>query len=133
MYEFFVTPWTVALQAPLSMGFPRQDYWSGLPFHLLGDLPDPGIQPVSLMSPALAGGFFMLSHQRSPNLDLALSFFSQAKSQGLHGTLCFISLKDHILVLCTAQCLKTADSCILSKFKVVYGGQACMLRRFSHV
>ena len=42
-------------QAPLSMGFPKQEYWSGLPFPLLGHLPDPGIEPVS---PALAGGFF---------------------------------------------------------------------------
>ena len=56
-----VTPWTVALQAPLSMGFSRQEYWSGLPFPLPGDLPDSGIELVSLMSPALAGGFFTTS------------------------------------------------------------------------
>ena len=43
----FVTPWTVAHQAPLSMGFSRQEYWSGLPFLSLGDLPDPGIKPGS--------------------------------------------------------------------------------------
>ena len=54
----FVTPWTIALQAPLSMGFSRQEYWSGLPFPNLGDLPHPGIQPVSLVSSALAGMFF---------------------------------------------------------------------------
>ena len=41
------TPWTVACQAPLSMGFPRQEYWSGLPFPSLGDLPAPGIKPGS--------------------------------------------------------------------------------------
>ena len=40
------TPWTVARQAPLSVGFPRQEYWSGLPFPPPGDLPDPGIEPV---------------------------------------------------------------------------------------
>jgi len=40
-----VTPWTVACQAPLSMGFSRQEYWSGLPFPFPGDLPDPGIKP----------------------------------------------------------------------------------------
>ena len=45
-----MTPWTVALQAPLSMGFPRQEYWSGLPFPPSGDLPDPGIKPASLVS-----------------------------------------------------------------------------------
>ena len=49
------TPWTAAFQGPLSMGFSRQEYWSGLPFPSQGDLPDPGIEP---MSPALAGGFF---------------------------------------------------------------------------
>ena len=48
-----VIPWTVAHQAPLSMGFPRQEYWSRLPFPSPGDLPDPGVE---LTSPALAGG-----------------------------------------------------------------------------
>ena len=48
------TPWTGAHQAPLSMGFPRQEYWSGLPCPSPGDLPDPGIEPVSLMTLALA-------------------------------------------------------------------------------
>ena len=59
--QLFVTPWTVARQAPLSMGFPRQEYWSGLLFPPPGDLPDPGIEPSSLMSPALAGRFFTTS------------------------------------------------------------------------
>jgi len=54
----FATPWTVAHQGPLSMEFSRQDYWSGLPFPTPGHLPDPGIKPTSLESPALAGGFF---------------------------------------------------------------------------
>ena len=53
-----VTPWTVARQAPLSMGFSRQEYWSGLLCPPPEDLPDPGIKSVSLTSPALAGGFF---------------------------------------------------------------------------
>ena len=44
----FVTPWTIARQAPLSIGFPRQEYWSGLPFVTPGDLPHPGIKPISL-------------------------------------------------------------------------------------
>ena len=51
----FATPWTVPRQAPLSMGFSRQEYWSGLPCTPPGDLPDPRIE---LESPALAGGFF---------------------------------------------------------------------------
>ena len=53
--QLFVTPWSVAQQAPLSMGFLRQEFWSGLPFPSPGDLPDPGIEPVC---PALAGRFF---------------------------------------------------------------------------
>ena len=55
--RLFVTPWTVARQAPLSMGCSRQKYWSGLPFPSAGDLPDPGIKPTSLASLALVGGF----------------------------------------------------------------------------
>ena len=51
-------PWTVAHQAPLSMGFSRQEYWSGLPYLPLGDLPMPRIEHMSLTSPALAGMFF---------------------------------------------------------------------------
>ena len=56
--HLFATPGSVAHQAPLSMGFSRQEYWSGLPFLTPGDLPDPGIEPTSLVSPPLAGGFF---------------------------------------------------------------------------
>ena len=59
--RLFVTLQTVVHQAPLSMGFSRQEYWSGLPFSPSGDLLDPGIEPVSLMSSALAGGFFITS------------------------------------------------------------------------
>ena len=51
------TLWTLAHQAPVSQGFSRQEYWSGLPCFPPGDLPNPGIEPVSLMSPALAGFF----------------------------------------------------------------------------
>ena len=57
-----VAPRTVAHQAPLSMGFPGQEYWSGLPFPSPGDLPDSGIEPAC---PALAGGFLPLSHQEN--------------------------------------------------------------------
>ena len=56
-----VTLWTVSPQAPLSMGFSRQEYWSGLPFPPPGDLPDLGVKSASLKSPALAGGFFTTS------------------------------------------------------------------------
>ena len=59
--RLFVTPWTVAHQAPPSMEFSRQEYWSGLPFPSPGDLPNPGIKPTSPASPALAGTFFTTS------------------------------------------------------------------------
>ena len=54
----FTTPWTVAGQAPLSMGFSQEKYWSGLPYLPPGDFPNPGIEPTSPVSPALSGGFF---------------------------------------------------------------------------
>ena len=59
--RLFVTLWTVAHQAPLSMGFSRQEYWSGLPCPPPGDIPDPGIEPESLVSPALAAWLFTTS------------------------------------------------------------------------
>jgi len=62
--DSFSTPWTVAHQAPLSVGFSRQEYWSGLPFPSPGDLANQGIEPSS----ALAGRFFKLSHQGSPRI-----------------------------------------------------------------
>ena len=61
--NFFATQWTVAWQAPLSMGFPRQEYWSGLPFPPPGDLPHPGME---IVSPALAGGFFTTEPSGKP-------------------------------------------------------------------
>ena len=63
------TPWTVAHQAPLSMGFPRKEYWSRLPFPSPGDFPDPGIESVS---PILAGSFLPLDHQGSPEVIIEL-------------------------------------------------------------
>ena len=62
--RLFATPWTVAHQAPLSVGFSRQGYWSGLPCPPPGDLPRPGI--ASLASPAMAGGLFATSQLGSP-------------------------------------------------------------------
>ena len=52
------TPWTIAHQAPLSMGFSRHEYWSGLPCPPPGDLPNPGMELISLPSPELADGSF---------------------------------------------------------------------------
>ena len=65
-----LTPWTVAHQAPLSMGFLRQEYWSWLPFPPLGDLPNPEIELRSLEPPAMAGGFFTTAPLGKPLLCL---------------------------------------------------------------
>ena len=56
--QLFLIPWIIVHQAPMSMDFSRQEYWSGLPFSTPRDLPDPGVEPASLMSPALKGRFF---------------------------------------------------------------------------
>ena len=61
--QLFATPWTVARQVPLSMGFSRQEYWTGLPFPTPGDLPDPGIES---MSPALVGRCFTIEPPGKP-------------------------------------------------------------------
>ena len=64
--RLFATPWAVAHQTPLSLEFFRQEYWSGLPFPPLGDLPDPGIKSEFPVSPALQADSLPLSHQESP-------------------------------------------------------------------
>ena len=83
------TRWTVALQASLSMGFSRQEYWSGLPFSTPGDLPNPGIKPTSLVYPALARGFFTTAPAGKPGnkvkrpLILQLSLRMASLKQGI--------------------------------------------------
>ena len=87
--QLFATPWTIALQAPLSMGLSRQEYWSGLPFPPPRDLPNPGIKSTS---PALAGGFFTTKPPRKPRSfhrsPLLQGHFyaapSQRRAQGVH-------------------------------------------------
>ena len=67
--RLFMAPWTVAHQAPLTIGFPRQEYWDGLPFSPLRDPPDPGIEPTSPVShvpPALAADSLPLCYLGSP-------------------------------------------------------------------
>ena len=61
-----MTLWAVACQAPLSVGLSRQEYWSGLPCPPPGDLSDPGMEPMSLVSPALTGGFLPLAPPGKP-------------------------------------------------------------------
>ena len=67
MSDTFATLCTVARKAPLSMGFPRQEHWNGLPFPSPGDLPDPGIKPIS---PSLGDGFFTAEPPEKPFLSL---------------------------------------------------------------
>ena len=78
--QLFATPWTVARQTPLSMGFSRQECWSGLPCPPPGDLPDPGMELEFPISPALAGGFFTTNATWEQNLIIhplhILSFYS---------------------------------------------------------
>ena len=66
MSDSFATPWTVPCQAPLFMGFSRQKYWSRLPRPPPGDLPNPGIKPVSPATPILAGKFFTTGPPEKP-------------------------------------------------------------------
>ena len=74
--QLFTTPWTVSCQAPLSLGFSRQEYWSGLPFPFPGSLPDPGIKPTSPGSPALAGVFITTEPPWKPGLHSVLEIDS---------------------------------------------------------
>ena len=77
--HIFVTPWSVAYQAPLSMGFSWQEYWSQMPF-LQAYLPDPGIKPMSLRSSALAGGFLPVVPPGKPLFDMHFLLSSQTLS-----------------------------------------------------
>ena len=65
--QFFATLWTVACQAPLSMGFSKQEYWNGLPFPSPGDLPEPRFELVSPVSPALTDRFFTVEPPGKPS------------------------------------------------------------------
>jgi len=66
--QLTATPWTVARQAPLSIGFSRQESWNEQPFPSPWDLPDPGMEPMSLGSPALVGGFFTTDLSEKPKV-----------------------------------------------------------------
>ena len=71
--QLFAMPWTAACQAPLSIGFSRQEYWTGLPFSPTGDLPNPGIKPKSPVTLALQVDSLLLSHRGSPSIFLPYS------------------------------------------------------------
>ena len=77
MSNSFKTLWTIAHQAPLSRGLSRQEYWSGLPFPPPGGGANPGVEPASLVSPALAGGFFTAAPPGKPQLLGIVTFCKQ--------------------------------------------------------
>ena len=92
--QLFVTQWTVALQAPLSMRFSRQEYWSWLPWSP-GDLPNPGIEPVSLMSPALTGRFFTTGITWEVGQRHTFYFFKKLTFEYIYD--CFSNLQFYLL------------------------------------
>ena len=85
MSDSFVTPWTEAHQDPLSTGFPKQEYWSGLLFPSPGDLPDPGIKPAC---PEAADGFFTHLASWKAQVDITIHIYAGSY------ILKFVSLKD---------------------------------------
>ena len=97
-----MTPWTVAHQAPLSMGFPRQESWRGLPFLPPGDLLNPGIKPMFPACPALADGFFTIAPPRKPYVIVVVQLLSHVWLLGLQ----------HARLLCTSLSLGVcSNSC----------------------
>ena len=92
--RLLATPWTVVCQASQSMGFSRQEYWSGLPCPPPGDLPSLGIKPTTLMSLALAGVFFTTSTTREAHLHTQIPQRVSAPLQLKHteGTTCHLFL-----------------------------------------
>ena len=109
-----VTPWTVACHVSLSMEFSRQEYWTGLPFPTPGDLPDPGIKPVSLASPASAVDSLPLRHLGSPfqtfgllKLVINLGFGSNSECKVFFRLFIYLFL----LTLCLHCCIQTLSSC----------------------
>ena len=97
MSDSFGTPWSVARLSPLYTGFPRHEYWSGLPFTSPGDLPDPGIEPAS---PALAGGFFTTESLGKTDLLVSISLESPLLFiSASHLPLRFVCLIHRFLIL----------------------------------
>ena len=84
--RLFGTPWTVARPAPLYMEFSRQEYWSGLSFPTPGDLPNPETEPVSLVSPVLAGRFLTTEQQGGPTERPTKTKFSDTQTSAAKGS-----------------------------------------------
>ena len=99
---FFVIPWTVACQAPLSMGFPRSEYWSGSPFPPPGDLPNPGFELLTPVAPALAGRFFTTELPGKPLKPNWLSSYCAPDAKYL--TILYLKLASHWISSSILRC-----------------------------
>ena len=87
--RFLTTSWTLAYQGPLSMKFSRQECWSGLPFPIPGNHPDPGINPEIILPPTLAGGFFTTVPPRKPGMYINLISIKPGKKEKVVAPLLF--------------------------------------------
>ena len=107
----FATPWAVARQAPLSMGFSRQEYWSGQPSPTAGDLPDPGIEPTSLAIPSMTDRFFTTSGK---SMWLTCYFFFLIGQSVFPGQTC----KMQVCILFKMQRLKWGHDLLISALEL---------------
>ena len=116
--RLFAAPWTVARQAPLSMGFSRQEYWSGLSCPSTGDPPYPGIKSASPASSASAGGFFTTTPPGKPILDLQSFGLSLDKASSNDAHLYQFPRKNVLRTACTiyGHCPKSLPLKFASKF-----------------
>ena len=96
-----VIPWAAARQTPLSRGFSRKEHWSGLPLPPPGDRPDPGTEPMSLFSPALAGGFFTTSTTWEAPEDTDHSYYTGKAAAALPRSLLIPWISSELLCLLT--------------------------------
>ena len=128
--RLFVILWTVTHQAPLSMGFSRQEYWSGLHFLLQGNLPNSGIKSASPASPALAGGFFTTEPPGKPWRWLALFFLACLLKKKKKKKREIFNKENYFSILITRKILMTKTgkyklSIGFSQFACGWSGKIC--------
>ena len=119
--DFLRPQWIITRQAPLSMGFPRQEYWNGLPFPPPEDLPDPGMEPTSPASPASAGGFSTTEAPGRPILSQAKKIRQVLACWPSDSVCASLSLSSQALL-----CIPARDSCHLC-FRGSAGSEAAYL------
>ena len=100
--RFLTTSWTLAYQGPLSMKFSRQECWSGLPFPIPGNHPDPGINPESILPPTLAGGFFTTVPPRKPGMYINLISIKPGKKRKQWPLFCLLTQQVLLCTMCQA-------------------------------